>query len=305
MKKWKKFTRPVAGLLMASALAFAWQGTTSWRNAQADANGAVTSVEMAASTITVTIERGAAGKGPQAFGQNPLRVPVGTAVNWVNQDTVAHTVTSDTPRQFDSGILQPGESFQHTFNTPGTYPYHCEVHGRASMSGTVEVTDAEPGAGATAEPTAAPTATPTPTPTPTLMSPYRCDEAGNCCDAQNNCTSSANFFCDKSGYCCDESGACKEGYECQPTGYCCDVQGLGHCGSSKNGSGKDHCNDQGFCCDAKGECAGGFTCDEEKTKCCNPSGKCVSPNPSPSASPSESPSPGGTPTGNPTPSTLG
>jgi hypothetical protein len=33
---------------------------------------------------------------------------------------------------FDSGSVDPGGKFEHTFNTPGSFSYHCEIHGTDS-----------------------------------------------------------------------------------------------------------------------------------------------------------------------------
>jgi len=49
---------------------------------------------------------------------------------------VQHTTTSDSPG-WDSGPLSPGAAFTRTFNTPGTYAYHCNIH--TFMHGTVIV----------------------------------------------------------------------------------------------------------------------------------------------------------------------
>ena len=38
--------------------------------------------------------------------------------------------------EFESGTLASGNTFNHTFNTPGNYAYHCEEHG-CEMAGTV------------------------------------------------------------------------------------------------------------------------------------------------------------------------
>ena len=38
---------------------------------------------------------------------------------------------------WDSGVKMAGASFSQTFNTAGTYPYHCSVH--PFMKGTVVV----------------------------------------------------------------------------------------------------------------------------------------------------------------------
>jgi|SRR5579875_3017509 hypothetical protein len=71
-----------------------------------------------------------------AFGTTqPIIVKAGTTVTWINKDNTQHTTTSDTG-VWDSGILNPGQSFKFTFSSPGTYPYHCNVH---PMSGTIVV----------------------------------------------------------------------------------------------------------------------------------------------------------------------
>ncbi len=47
---------------------------------------------------------------------------------WTNQDTDAHTVSSDTGAWTESGTLATGTSFSHTFTKSGTYAYHCAFH---------------------------------------------------------------------------------------------------------------------------------------------------------------------------------
>lgn len=101
------------------------------------------------------------------FEPKDITVPVGTTVVWSNQGQLPHTATSETG-VFDSGSsqdrwLRPGQTFQFTFNQPGTFSYFCVVHRALGMAGTVTVTgDQEP----TPTPTPAPQVTPTPTPTP-------------------------------------------------------------------------------------------------------------------------------------------
>jgi predicted lipoprotein with Yx(FWY)xxD motif/plastocyanin len=80
-----------------------------------------------------------------AFNPNTLTIRVGTTVTWSNDETspIPHTVTSGSPNalsgMFDSGDLNPGQTFQFTFNAPGTFQYFCRIHG-AAMTGTVTVT---------------------------------------------------------------------------------------------------------------------------------------------------------------------
>ena len=92
----------------------------------------------AASGTTVKIPKDSMGRGPQAYGTNPLVVAPGTAVTWVNEDSVAHTVTAD-DGSFDSKYINPGSSWSHAFDKPGKYPYYCTLHGKETMSGAVEV----------------------------------------------------------------------------------------------------------------------------------------------------------------------
>jgi plastocyanin len=74
-----------------------------------------------------------------AFDPSGLTVKTGTAVIWVNNDGVPHTVVSDTgsPAPFSSDSLSAGASYTFTFAQPGTYTYHCSIH--PSMKGTIIV----------------------------------------------------------------------------------------------------------------------------------------------------------------------
>lgn len=69
-----------------------------------------------------------------AFTPASMTVTAGTIVTWTNKDAIAHTVTSDTGL-FDSGDINPGGTFTHTFAAAGTYPYHCTIH--PTMLGTI------------------------------------------------------------------------------------------------------------------------------------------------------------------------
>lgn len=88
-----------------------------------------------------------------------ITVTQGSTINWFNEGPYTHTTTSDAGI-WGSGILNPGQSYQFTFNNPGTYPYHCTVH--PGMTGTVTVAVCTPAA--TITPTITPTLTPTATP---------------------------------------------------------------------------------------------------------------------------------------------
>jgi plastocyanin len=101
--------------------------------------------QSAGTTATVVIARGAPNLGSAAFGTNPLTIAPGTRVTWTNQDDMPHTATA-ADELWDSGLLQPGESFSFTFTGGGTFAYHCSIHGAGMMSGTI-VVEGPPGPG--------------------------------------------------------------------------------------------------------------------------------------------------------------
>jgi len=88
------------------------------------------------SSSTVSIPAGAAVLGTAAFAPDALTVDAGTTVTWTNTDSVAHTSTSDASG-WDSGIVAPGGQFSRSFQTAGTFKYHCAIH--PGMIGTVVV----------------------------------------------------------------------------------------------------------------------------------------------------------------------
>jgi FtsP/CotA-like multicopper oxidase with cupredoxin domain/plastocyanin len=74
------------------------------------------------------------------FSPSNLMINAGDTVKWVWDNGDFHTVTSDTA-VWDSGVKSGGPpfpEFSRTFPTPGTFPYHCVVHG-PTMSGTITV----------------------------------------------------------------------------------------------------------------------------------------------------------------------
>src|SRR5918996_1397538 len=90
---------------------------------------------------SVSIVPGSASLTDTAFQPNPVQVSVGTTVTWTNNDAQPHTATSGqnaTPDgTFDSGIMAPQGTFEHTFTEAGEFPYFCLLH--PNMVGTVSV----------------------------------------------------------------------------------------------------------------------------------------------------------------------
>jgi plastocyanin len=71
-----------------------------------------------------------------AFVPSRIEIPVGTTVQWKNNDPLIHTVTA-TDSSFASPQFGLDGTYRHTFSTPGTYPYYCALH--PNMKGTVVV----------------------------------------------------------------------------------------------------------------------------------------------------------------------
>lgn len=82
-----------------------------------------------------------------------VTIQAGETVRWENTSVIVHTVTADPEEAtlegsiqlpkgaepFDSGNLDAKETFEHTFQTPGTYTYFCIPHEAAKMRGTIVV----------------------------------------------------------------------------------------------------------------------------------------------------------------------
>lgn len=61
-----------------------------------------------------------------------IAIDFGNQVTWVNEDSAFHSVTSgfygEPSELFDSGYLDPFESFTFDFDEKGTYDYFCTLH---------------------------------------------------------------------------------------------------------------------------------------------------------------------------------
>jgi plastocyanin len=96
------------------------------------------------------------------FTPSSVTIHTGDSVLWTWSSS-GHSTTSGSPGTpsglWDSGILNQGAIFMHTFNTAGSFSYYCTPHGACcGMVGTVIVSNSTP----------TPSPTPTPTPTPAV-----------------------------------------------------------------------------------------------------------------------------------------
>ena len=107
-----------------------------------------------AADVAADITAGSSTKTTDAYAPNPININVGDTVTWTNKDTQPHTVTSGSGGQpdgkFDSSpnfnpLMGPQQTFSHTFEEAGQYPYYCGLH--VNMVGTVVVAGAGNGNG--------------------------------------------------------------------------------------------------------------------------------------------------------------
>jgi plastocyanin len=91
------------------------------------------------------------------FDPESATIRAGETIRWVNASAMPHTATGD-PEQnpvdatnpeyvvlpdgaepWGSDMLQPGDTFEHTFTVPGRYEYLCIPHVLSGMRGSIEV----------------------------------------------------------------------------------------------------------------------------------------------------------------------
>jgi plastocyanin len=74
--------------------------------------------------------------GDNFFDPPQAAVEPGSTITWTNKGDEPHTVTAD-DGSFDSGMLNPGDSYTVAFDGQGTVTYHCAIH--PEMRGSVTV----------------------------------------------------------------------------------------------------------------------------------------------------------------------
>lgn len=98
-------------------------------------------------------EKGTVNMGDLAFLPATITVNVGQRITWKNSSEAVHNVVDDASKAlsvadvklpssvqpFDSGFLQPGQTFSRVFTVPGVYRYVCTLHEANGMKGVVIV----------------------------------------------------------------------------------------------------------------------------------------------------------------------
>ena len=116
-------TLSICGLLLAGACGQPAQTPTTTLPASPEAPGSPALGEVAVEIVDF------------GFAPDASQVQTGGQIVWTNTGNVAHTVTFE--GAVDSGSIAPGGTFEHTFETAGSFEYICTIH--PTMRGTVTV----------------------------------------------------------------------------------------------------------------------------------------------------------------------
>ena len=160
---------PSFGLLLVLAACTASGTSTSSSTPSSNVSTAAPTVGTGGAAASPAAASPATGASPAVAGAQTANVTMsdanqfqpanltiarGTTVTWTNTGTVPHTVTSDPSKAanasdasvpsgaqpWDSGMINGGGTFQHTFDTPGQYTYFCIPHEALGMVGHITVT---------------------------------------------------------------------------------------------------------------------------------------------------------------------
>jgi plastocyanin len=114
----------------ASAPAASSSSTTDTSQTGSTSTGNDSSGAIATDAVTI-----------QGFAFSPANITVkkGATVTWTNKDSANHSIISDTSNGPSSSLFGQGQTYSFTFNTAGTFNYHCGVH--PDMTGKVTVTE--------------------------------------------------------------------------------------------------------------------------------------------------------------------
>lgn len=99
---------------------------------------ALLSLPVLAATVVVTVGPGL------VFVPSTQNITAGDTIQWQFAQG-GHSTTSNAtsgPDAWDSTVLAMGQTFSHTFNNVGSFPYYCSVHSSANgstMNGVINV----------------------------------------------------------------------------------------------------------------------------------------------------------------------
>jgi plastocyanin len=122
-------------------------GTTGQQNQTITPTNNTTNNMTMPMKISVSIPKGSTDSNGITYDPKDVSVVPDTIVTWTNNDDKPHTITSGSAQggpdgKFDSGLIQPGQTFSYTFNDTGSFSYFDQPS--PWLSGSVTVGPAVP-----------------------------------------------------------------------------------------------------------------------------------------------------------------
>lgn len=78
----------------------------------------------------------------QSFSPAQVEIEPGTTVRWTNTSATEHTITPTGHEEWNRVVMTTsGQTFEHTFDEVGEFPYHCEPHQAVGMVGEIRVVE--------------------------------------------------------------------------------------------------------------------------------------------------------------------
>ena len=97
-----------------------------------DSKSDLPKVPKADIVMTPQSSRPGCDKTDTCYVPSSLTITKGQTVTWKNQDSGFHTVTSGTydnpDGKFDSGHINPDDTFSYTFEDSGSFDFFCTLH---------------------------------------------------------------------------------------------------------------------------------------------------------------------------------
>lgn len=91
----------------------------------------VVSSDVLSGSVSITIKN-------YKYAPATIKVKKGTKITWTNEDVAGHTVTADNG-SWESKLLAKGGTYEKTFDSVGTFAYHCAPH--PYMKASIEVVE--------------------------------------------------------------------------------------------------------------------------------------------------------------------
>ncbi len=147
---------PIAALVASSSRVFS-HGTLAATSLQTGTPAACAATPQASPEASPTPAVEIKMTDELRFDPDPVVIKSGQTITWNNASAMPHSATGDHAQNpvdkthpdyvelpdgaepWGSEILQPGETYSHTFTTPGKYAYICIPHVLSGMRGTITV----------------------------------------------------------------------------------------------------------------------------------------------------------------------